>query len=44
MLFKGIPLEDCDYEPIFSLAGEYFTHLGLTCMSIHFILEALHTD
>ena len=39
MLFKGIPPKNCNYGPIFSLAGEYFTHLGLTCMSRRFILK-----
>ena len=44
ILFDGVPAAKFNFAPIISLAGEYFTHLGLTCMFIHFILEALHMN
>ena len=37
VLFNGISAINFNIEPIFSLAGEFFTHLGLTCTFIHFI-------
>jgi hypothetical protein len=38
MLFNGISEEIFDCAPIFRMAGEYFTHLGLACMSMDFNL------
>ena len=41
VLFDGVPVKKFDFVPVFLLAGEYFTHLGLTCMLIaHFTVEA----
>ncbi len=40
VLFNGVPVKNFNFAPIFLLAGEYFTHLGLTCMLIHFTVEA----
>jgi hypothetical protein len=38
MLFNGIQAAKFDCAPIICMAGEYFTHLGLACMSMHFTL------
>ncbi len=40
VLFDGVPVKKFNFAPVFLLAGEYFTHLGLTCMLIHFTVEA----
>jgi len=38
MLFDRVPLTNFNFVPIISLAGEYFTHLGLTS-----IFHTLHS-
>ena len=30
-LFNGIIREDVDFDPIFEMADELFTHLGIAC-------------
>ncbi|KAF5374130.1 hypothetical protein D9615_008842 [Tricholomella constricta] len=33
MLFEGVDRNDVDFEPIFKMAAEYFTHLGIAFMN-----------
>ena len=31
VLFEGIYLNDVDFTPVFNMAAEYYTHLGIAC-------------
>jgi hypothetical protein len=31
VLFQGIDRKDVDFKPVFDMAAEYFTHLGIAC-------------
>jgi hypothetical protein len=33
-LFQGIDRNDVDFTPVFDMAAEYFTHLGIACKRI----------
>jgi hypothetical protein len=44
VLFQGIDRNDADFTPVFDMAAEYFTHLGIACKCTTIpVLRCLHT-
>jgi hypothetical protein len=44
VLFHGIDPDDVDFKPVFDMAAEFFTHLGIACKrTIIPVLRRLHT-
>ena len=46
VLFEGTNLNDVDFTPVFDMAAEYFTHLGIACKRMTIPTESprrLHT-
>ena len=44
VLFEGIHLNEVDFKPIFDMAAEYFTHLGIACKRTTIPTETLTHD
>ena len=44
VLFQGIDRNHVDFLPVFDMAAEYFTHLGIACKRTNIpVLRRLHT-